>query len=118
MSSTTKQTFYAIAALVGLSVTWYFNLQAMETDPNFSLLTFISDNYVNPSSASITNDIAVVCAVFFFWCYCESTRLGMKYWWAYIPLALLVAIAVAYPLFLLVRERKLQQLLKNAEPAT
>lgn len=107
MSSMQKQVFYGVAAIVGLMVTWYFNLQAMQANPDFSYATFIADNYVNPSSASITNDIAVVCLVFFFWCYQESRRLGMRYWWLYIPLAILVAIAVAFPMFLLMRERKL-----------
>ena len=109
MTSTQKQLFYAIAAVVGLFVTWYFNLQAMQANPDFSLVSFIKDNYVNPSSASITNDILVVCVVFFFWCYHESKRLSMKGWWLYIPFSLIVAIAVAFPVFLLMRERKLSQ---------
>lgn len=110
MTSMQKQVFYAIAALVGLCVTWYFNLQAMQLNPDFSYASFIADNYVNPSSASITNDIAVVCAVFFFWCYHESKRIGLKLWWLYIPLSILIAIAVAFPIFLLMRERKLSAL--------
>ncbi len=108
MTSITRQIFYLATALIGLCVTWYFNLQAMSADPNFSFASFIADNYVNPSSASITNDIAVVCVVFFFWCYAESKRLGIKGWWLYIPLSLVIAIAVAFPIFLFQRERKLQ----------
>jgi len=110
MTSQQRQFFYALAAVIGLCVTWYFNLQAMQADPNFSLATFLADNYVNPSSASIANDILVVCLVFFFWCYVESKRLNMRFWWIYIPLSLLVAIAVAFPTFLLMRERRLQAL--------
>ncbi len=101
-----KQVFYAIMAIVGLCATWYFNLQAMQ-DPNFSYATFIADNYVNPSSASIMNDIAVILVVFFFWSFFEAKRLGMKHWWVYVPLSILIALAVAYPLFLLMRERKM-----------
>ncbi len=107
MSSVQKQWFYALMAVVGLCVTWYFNLQAMSENPNFSYATFLADNYVNPSSASITNDILVVCVVFFFWCYHESKRLGMRFWWAYIPFSIIIAIAVAFPVFLLFRERAL-----------
>ena len=105
MSSRAKQVFYGLMALVGVCVTWYFNLRAMEMDPNFSLGSFIRDNYVNPSSASIMNDISVVLVVFFFWSFFEARKLGMKHWWVYVPLSLLIAIAFAYPLFLLMRER-------------
>lgn len=110
MNSQTKQIIYAVCAVIGVSVTWYFNVQAMTADPDFSFVTFISDNYVNPSSASITNDIAVVGLVFFLWSFFEARQLGMKHWWVYVPLTLVVALAFAYPLFLLMRERKLAAL--------
>ncbi len=103
--SSSKQVFYAVMALVGVCATWYFNLQAMELDPNFSFASFIRDNYVNPSSASIMNDIAVILVVFFFWSYFEARRLGMKHWWVYVPLSIGIALAFAFPLFLLMRER-------------
>lgn len=110
MTSIQKQMFYGLAALIGLCVTWYFNVQAMQLNPDFSYTTFIADNYVNPASASILNDIAVVCGVFFFWCYHESQRIGLRFWWLYIPLSIMIAIAVALPVFLLIRERKLAAL--------
>ena len=100
-----KQVFYAVMAVVGVCVTWYFNLQAMDLDPNFSYASFIRDNYVNPSSASLTNDIAVILVVFFFWSFFEARRLGMKHWWVYVPLSIVIALAFAYPLFLFMRER-------------
>lgn len=105
MSSNTKQVFYAVMAIVGACATWYFNLQAMELDPDFSFASFIRDNYANPSSASLTNDIAVILVVFFFWSFFEARQLGMKHWWVYVPLSIGVALAFAYPLFLLMRER-------------
>lgn len=109
MNSTSKQIVYAIFAIVGICVTWYFNLQAAELNPDFSLSAFIADNYVNPSSASIMNDIAVVCVVFFFWSFFEARKLGMRFWWVYVPLTLVIAIAFAFPLFLLMRERALNR---------
>lgn len=109
MNSNTKQSFYGLMAVVGICVTWYFNLQAMQ-DPNFSYASFIRDNYVNPSSASIMNDIAVVLVVFFVWSFFEARKLGMKHWWVYVPLSIGIAIAFAYPLFLLMRERALDSL--------
>jgi len=109
MSSQAKQWVYGALAIIGLCVTWYFNLQAMQ-DSGFSLVTFVSDNYVNPSSASIANDLFVVVLVFLFWSFYEARKLKMKCWWVYIPLTFIIAIAFAYPLFLLMRERKLNSL--------
>lgn len=100
-----KQFFYAVMAVIGICATWYFNLQAMELNPDFSFASFVRDNYVNPSSASIANDIAVILIVFFFWSFIEARRLGMKHWWVYVPLSIFIALAFAYPLFLLMRER-------------
>ena len=108
--SSIKQVFYAVMAIVGVCATWYFNLQAMELDPNFSFASFVHDNYVNPSSASIANDIAVILVVFFFWSFVEARRLNMKHWWVYVPLSIGIALAFAYPLFLLMRERALSKL--------
>ena len=107
MSSKAKQVIYALLAIIGLCVTWYFNLQLMQSPEGFSWGAFLADNYVNAASASITNDLLVVVAVFLFWSFFEARKLGMKHWWLYIPLTFIIAIAVAFPVFLLMRERKL-----------
>lgn len=109
MSSNAKQITYALFAIIGLCVTWYFNLQLMQSPDGLSLPAFIADNYVNAASASITNDLLVATAVFLFWSFGEARKLGMKHWWLYIPLTFGVAIAFSYPLFLLMRERKMAQ---------
>lgn len=88
-------------------MTWYFNLKLILGSDDFSIFTFISDNYVNGASASITNDILVVTLVFLFWSFFEARKLGMKNWWLYIPLTFGIAIAFSYPLFLFMRERNL-----------
>lgn len=107
MRSTTKQIIYGLFALIGVCVTWYFNLQLMQSPEGLSLAAFIADNYVNAASASIANDLWVVVAVFLFWSFGEARKLGIKHWWVYIPLTFIIAIAFAFPLFLLMRERKL-----------
>jgi len=107
MSSKAKQIIYAVFALIGVIATWYFNLQLMQAPGGFSWAAFISDNYVNAASSSITNDLLVVTAVFLFWSFGEARKLGMKSWWLLVPLTFVVAIAFTYPLFLLLREPKL-----------
>lgn len=107
MSSTTKQIIYGLFALIGVCATWYFNVQLLQAPGGFSWGAFIADNYVNAASGSIANDLWVVAAVFLFWSFLEARKLGMKHWWLYFILTFLIAIAFTFPLFLLMRERKL-----------
>jgi len=58
---------------------------------------------------SIGVDILVVVLTFFAWYIPEAIRLKMKYWWVFIPLTFMVAIAFSFPLFLYFRERKLEK---------
>lgn len=106
MTSTTRQIIYGLAALIGIIVTWYFNLQIILYE-GFTVSKFISDNYVNAASASVSNDLTVVVFVFLFWSFLEARKLKMRHWWLFPVLTFTVAIAFTYPLFLLMRERKL-----------
>lgn len=96
------QLFYGLLAVVGLVVTWYFNIQPRETG-------FIADLYTTSASASITNDLGVVVVAFLVWSFTETRRLNMSYWWwsACFVFTFLIAAATMMPLFLLTRERRL-----------
>jgi len=107
MKTELRQLLYALTAIVGLAVTWYWNIQFMQDYGGFSVVTFISDVYVNAAGASIGNDILVVTFAFLFWSFFEARRLGMKRWWIYPVLTFTVAMAFSFPLFLLMRERRL-----------
>ena len=109
-SSAKMQLLYGLSAVAGVAATLYFNIQFMTENNGFSVATFISDNYVNAASASISNDLLVVVAVFFIWSFVEARRLSMRFWWCYPVLTFTVAIAFALPLFLLFRERRLAAL--------
>ena len=101
-----RQIIYAIFALVGLCLTWYYNLQYFAQEGT-SLASFISDNKLNSASSSVWYDIVVVAFAFTIWSYFECKRIGMKRWWLYTVLTYTVACAFAFPLFLLMRERHL-----------
>jgi len=111
--SKTLQVIYGLCAIAGVGFTMYFNILFIIEHGGFSALTFITDNYVNYASASISNDILVVVAVFFVWSFFEARRLSMSYWWLYVVLTFGIAIAFAFPLFLLNRERRLAEIAKN-----
>jgi Terpene cyclase DEP1 len=107
MSSRTRQYIYAAMAIAGISLTWYFNIQFMLQQGGFSIADYTHAINVNPAASSISIDIFTAAFTFIFWSFFESRRLGMRHWWIYILLTFGIAMAFAFPLFLLMRERKI-----------
>ena len=110
MKITGLQILYGVLAVIGVCVTWYFNLQPME-------MSYIEGLYDNPAASSFTNDLIVVVTAFLVWSFVETGRLKMSYgvWVAILILTFIVAAAMTVPLFLLLRERRL--LARNEEIA-
>ncbi len=102
MKITVLQVFYFVLAIIGLFVTWYFNLQPRETN-------FIADLYTNSASSSFANDLIVVVTVFLVWSFIETGRLKISYWWWAVCFifTFLIAAAFTVPLYFLLRERRL-----------
>jgi len=109
MTSNGRQIVFGVTAAIGICVTWYFNLQFIEQHGGFSVTKFITDNYVNAAAASISNDLLVAVFTFLFASFFEARRIGMRHWWIYPILTFAVAIAFAFPLFMLMRERCLSR---------
>ena len=107
MSSAVRQRVFLLTAIVGVFVTWYFNIQFMRETGGFSLTAFIAATYANSAASSISNDLLVVVFTFLFWSFTEARRLGMKHWWLLLVLTFAVAIAFAFPLFMYFRERRI-----------
>ena len=101
---------YGVLALLGLVLPWRYNLQFMEETGGADLSTFISHCFINAASSSITVDILIGASAFTLWMIFEARRLGMRHVWIYIVLTNLVAFAFAAPLFLLMRQRRLEVL--------
>ncbi len=101
---------YFALSLVGLVATWIFNIRFMQqTGFAFDVAEFIRQGFANHASSSLAADIGVVFLAFAVFVVAESRRLGMRHGWLYIVLGLGVAAAFAFPLFLGMRERHLQQ---------
>lgn len=109
MDTAARRTVFAITAIVGVFVTWYFNIQFMLDTGGFSLAAFVMASYANHASTSISNDLLVAVFTFLFWSYGEAKRLGMKHWWLYVVATFGIAIAFAFPLFMYMRERALSR---------
>lgn len=108
MTSATRQGAYAVLAATGLLATWYFNLQFMhESGGTFSAVEFVRGGYANSAAASLSNDLLVGTLAFLVFSFAEARRLGMRHWWVFPVLTFGVAFACAFPVFLLVRERRL-----------
>jgi hypothetical protein len=103
---------FGLLAILGLLLPWYFNLQFMAAGGG--LAGFLRAGLANPAVSSLTFDILIAAGAFLIWMIVESRRLGMRHWWIYIVLTFAVAFAFAFPLFLMMRERKLRELEKFA----
>ncbi len=110
MTTTGRQYVFGILAVVGVAVTWYFNIRFMIQQGGFSLAEFVAATNVNAAASSISRDLLVVVFTFVFWSFTEARRLGMRNWWLYVVLTFGIAIAFSFPLFMLMRERKIASL--------
>jgi Protein of unknown function DUF2834 len=98
---------YIAIALVALIATWSQNILFFHGGANF--MGFWEATKANPASRSITVDIALLLLSVAILMVIEARRLGVKFVWAYIAAGFLIAISVAFPLFLLARELRLEK---------
>lgn len=101
---------YLLLALIGLVVTWYFNIQFYLNADDTSIGHFIELTHLSFPAKSISADISVVVITFLVWMIYESRKLKIKHWWIIIPLTFLIAIAFSFPLFLYMRASRLEAL--------
>jgi hypothetical protein len=113
-----RQAIFGLLAIVGFIWTNYYLVQFTiatkgSVTPanllNFDIATFIAQVYANPASSFIGVDVAVgaLCAIALI--VTEGRRLKMRLWGVYIALIFLVSFGFGFPLFLLMRERKLAE---------
>ncbi len=117
-ASAIRQGLYAIMALVGFFWTQYYLVQFVEQTSGaftvenliaFDWGRFFSDGFANPAASFISVDVTIGLVAFLVFCVAESSRLRMRHGLFCIPVAFLVAYAVAVPLFLLMRERHMNR---------
>ncbi len=105
---------YLLLTIAGVVTTWYFNLQFIsESGGSFDVAEFIAASSGNAASKSISWDLTIACIAGLCWIYFESRRLGLRFFWVYIILAFSVAYAFAFPLFLFIRQGKLEAMVQN-----
>ena len=102
------QTTYLILCILG-TILPYSQFVPFLLEHGLNLQFFFEQLFVNRISSFFAMDSIVsslVLWVFVFW---EGSRLGMKNLWVYVASNLLVGVSLGLPLFLLMRQRKLEE---------
>ena len=101
---------YLLLAIIGLTCTWYYNIQFYLKAEDTSIFNFIKLTKTTIPAKSIIADISVVVITFLIWMIYESQRLKIKYWWVIFVLTFFIAVAFSLPLFLYLRQNRIDEL--------
>lgn len=100
---------YALLAVLGLIVPWYYNLTYMLVEgQTFTVQAFVASGFLSTLTSSLSTDFFIGSTAVLIWMMNEAGRIGMKYRWAYLIMTFAIAFAFACPLFLLMRELHLR----------
>lgn len=94
---------YAALAVIALVATWWNNIGFFTTEST-SFIDFFRSGYANYGSSSLTNDLLLFGLAGFVFMVVEARRIGVPKVWIYVALSFLVAVSVAFPLFLIRRQ--------------
>ena len=108
---------YGGLALAGVLWPWYCIYQFIGetkslglTDPVEIVNLFSQGVWANASAGFIAADLTLVLIAAFVFYVAEGMRLNMKLWYLYIPATFTISFAFSFGLFMLNRERKMNQL--------
>lgn len=102
---------YLALAIIGAVLPWLANLEFIrQSGHSFDLSLFVAQANANPASRSLSRDLAVAATAVTVWIVVEGRRLRMRGVWLVLLCCVTVAFACGAPLFLFLRERRLQEL--------
>lgn len=101
------QTTYLILCILG-TILPYSQFVPFLLEYGLNLQLFFEQLFVNRVSSFFAMDLIVSSLVLWIFVFWEGSRLGMKNLWVYIASNLLVGVSLGLPLFLLMRQRKLE----------
>ena len=109
---------YLALAVAGAVLPWLANLDFIRsTGQPFDLGLFVQQANANPAAQSLSRDLAVGATAVTLWMVVESRRLKMRGLVWVLLSCVTVAFAFGAPLFLHLRERRLQELAREGEPS-
>ena len=105
---------YLGLAVAGAILPWLANLDFIRASGGpFDLSLFIAQANANPAAQSLSRDLLIGATAFTIWMVVEARRLQIKYFWVALLASFGLAFACGAPLFLFLRERRLQELSKG-----
>lgn len=110
------QVLYLGLAVAGAVLPWQANLEFIQqSGSTFDIAAFVQQSAANPAARSLGRDLAIGASAITIWMISESRRLRMKGLVWVLLSCVTIAFAFGAPLFLFLRERRLQEL--AAQPA-
>ena len=106
---------YVLVAVGALIATWSQNIRFFLQEDNGGIVGFIEACYANAAAASITNDVLFMAAAAWVLMAVEARRLRIPHLWVYFVLSGVLAVSVAFPLFLAVRQHRIGRLRETGE---
>lgn len=119
MSGFSLRNVYLALAVAGAVLPWMANLEFMQLHgPSFDVGLFVQLANANPAAASLSRDLTIAATAVSIWMVSEARRLQVKgISWVLLS-CVTVAFAFGCPLFLYLRERRLDELNRTqAAPA-
>ena len=105
---------YLILAILGAVLPTLANIEfAKSYGPAFDIQLFIDLANNNPASQSLSRDLLIGATAIFVWIISESKRLDMKNLWVVILTTFTIAFAFSAPLFLFLRELRIEEMNRN-----
>jgi len=105
-----RKYIFLIISIIGISYTWFYNVQYYMSYEEASLVHFFELAQSNFAGKSFGADLTVVVLTFFVWFIPDARKLKVKAWWIIIPLTFLIAVAFSFPFYLYLRELALDRL--------
>tara|TARA_B100000700_G_scaffold324235_1_gene429867 strand:- start:2045 stop:2395 length:351 start_codon:yes stop_codon:yes gene_type:complete len=105
---------YLFLAILGAILPTLANIEfARIYGPSFDINLFIDLANNNPASQSLSRDLFIGSSAVFVWIISESNRLKMKNLWIVILTTFIIAFAFSAPLFLFLRELRIEEINRN-----
>ena len=106
---------YLLLAILGAVLPTLANIEfAKSFGPSFDIQLFIELANNNPASQSLSRDLLIGSTAVFIWIISESKRLEMKNLWIVILTTFTIAFAFSAPLFLYLRELRIEEMNRNS----
>jgi len=103
---------YLVLAVLGAVLPWQANIEFMQTHgaTGFDIQQFINDANINAASRSLSRDLLIGATAISIWIVTEGRRLQVKRWWIALIASFSISFACGAPLFLFLREFRLDEI--------